>query len=277
MSVLLCMRQRKRCVWGQVQHARSRVRDAAVGQTTAQLSTARASAGVDWHLAPVATAARHSLPSVLQPAMTAVSAAQPSRVVSGPSSTTSYHRALQPCRTTHALQPQCSAAACLCVSNSPSRVGRGPSDTNKPCHTTMPSATLPPPCSFFPNVDSDDFADEAERDEFYKLAGEVARAMAGEPRAGGSQRTHNSRRAGSSRRGQGRGRGGGGTAAAARQGQPVPGWEATGQYTQSGKQLFSGTCSSCGELCTVPFRPIQGRSALCCYSCHHGGSNSKQQ
>lgn len=179
----------------------------------------------------------HSFSGVLQPAMTAVSAAQPSRVVGGPSSTTSYHPALQPCRTTHALPPR-------------------------------------PPCRF-PNVDSDDFADEAERDEFYRLAGEVARAMAGEPQAG-SQRTRNSRGAGSSRRGRGRGRGGGG-AAAAGQGQPVPGWEATGQYTQRGQQLFSGTCSSCGQPCTVPFRPIQGRSAPCCYSCHHGGSDSKQQ
>jgi hypothetical protein len=139
-------------------------------------------------------------------------------------------------------------------------------------------------CSF-PNVDSDDFADEAEKDLFYQIAGDFARVMAGEPPlfTGRQQTTRNSSSrggAGSSRRGAGRGRGGrsSGTAAAG-QGQPVPGWVATGQFTQRGQQLYAGTCSSCREPCTVPFKPIQGRSAPCCYSCHHGGggSDSKQQ
>lgn len=132
----------------------------------------------------------------------------------------------------------------------------------------------------FPNVDSDDFADEAEKDLFYQIAGDFARVMAGEPPlfTGRQQTTRNSSSrggAGSSRRGAGRGRGG--RSSGAGQGQPVPGWVATGQFTQRGQQLYSGTCSSCREPCTVPFKPIRGRSAPCCYSCHHGGSDSKQQ
>jgi CxxC-x17-CxxC domain-containing protein len=36
----------------------------------------------------------------------------------------------------------------------------------------------------------------------------------------------------------------------------------------SGQQLYAGLCSSCAEPCTVPFRPLQGRTPPCCRSCH---------
>lgn len=133
-------------------------------------------------------------------------------------------------------------------------------------------------CSF-PNMDSDEFEDEEEKAEFYRVAGLIARDMYG---PGGSMGNGNSssRKANKGARSgckqsqsPGRNTAATGTVAAAAVGEPVPGWEATEQFTISGQQLFAGKCSSCGEQCTVPFRPVQGRAPPCCRSCHNSSKH----
>lgn len=117
-------------------------------------------------------------------------------------------------------------------------------------------------------MDSDEFEDEDEKAAVYQVMREFMTGQISGSSARPGRNSRNTRRGG---RGGGRGAGRTSTASG---GQPVPGWEAIEQYTVSGQQLFSGKCSSCGQQCTVPFRPIQGRSPPCCKSCHAG---NKQQ
>lgn len=129
-------------------------------------------------------------------------------------------------------------------------------------------------CSF-PNLGSDEFEDEEEKAEFYRIIGAVTRGEELPKRYRGSTSRGTGRLAGSQGAGHRHGRGGGrNAAAAAATGEPVPGWQPTEQYTMSGQQLFSGMCSSCGQQCTVPFRPVQGRAPPCCRTCHAGSSRA---
>jgi hypothetical protein len=48
-----------------------------------------------------------------------------------------------------------------------------------------------------------------------------------------------------------------------------PGWLPSGIFTQDGRERYSGHCNRCGQVCLVPFQPLQGRAPACCQRCHH--------